>query len=77
MINTKNVSGKPGQAPIADYFDAKNAASASNAARQTSERYRTAADRRREWVSTTLCGMAVLALVALYATVFVLKQMAA
>lgn len=39
--------------------------------------YRTAADRRREWVSTTLCGMAVLALVALYATVFVLKQMAA
>ncbi|AZN29340.1 ATP-dependent helicase [Flaviflexus salsibiostraticola] len=32
---------------IADYFDAKNAASASNAARQTSERYRTAADRAR------------------------------
>lgn len=32
---------------IADYFDTKNAASASNAARQASERYRTAADRAR------------------------------
>lgn len=32
---------------IADYFDAKNAARASNAARQTSDRYRTAADRAR------------------------------
>lgn len=32
---------------IADYFDAKNAASASNAARQASERYRTAAGRAR------------------------------
>ncbi|WP_187993991.1 UvrD-helicase domain-containing protein [Schaalia sp. JY-X159] len=33
---------------IAGYFDAKNAASASNAARQTSERYRNAADRARK-----------------------------
>ncbi|PZO68523.1 MAG: ATP-dependent helicase [Kocuria palustris] len=33
---------------IADYFDAKNAASASNTARQTSERYRAAADRARK-----------------------------
>ncbi|WP_026530745.1 UvrD-helicase domain-containing protein [Haematomicrobium sanguinis] len=33
---------------IADYFDAKNAANASNTARQTSERYRTAADRARK-----------------------------
>lgn len=32
---------------IAGYFDAKNAASASNASRQTSERYRTAAERAR------------------------------
>lgn len=32
---------------IADYFDAKNAASPSNAASQTSQRYRTAADRAR------------------------------
>ena len=33
---------------IADYFDAKNAASASNTARQTSKRYRAAADRVRK-----------------------------
>lgn len=33
---------------IADYFDAKNAASASNTARQTSERYRAAANRARK-----------------------------
>lgn len=33
---------------IADYFDAKNAANASNTARQTRERYRTAADRARK-----------------------------
>lgn len=32
---------------IADYFDAKNAANASKAARQTSERYRAAAERAR------------------------------
>lgn len=32
---------------IADYFDAKNAANASNVARKTSERYRTAAERAR------------------------------
>lgn len=33
---------------IADYFDAKNAANASNTARQSSERYRNAADRARK-----------------------------
>lgn len=46
---------------IADYFDAKNAASASNTARQTSERYRTAADRARRGEGQRLASSKALA----------------
>ena len=45
---------------IADYFDAKNAANASNAARQTSERYRTAAERARGGETQRLTSAKVL-----------------
>lgn len=46
---------------IADYFDAKNAASASSTARQTSERYRTAAERARRGEAQRLTSAKVLA----------------
>lgn len=46
---------------IADYFDAKNAASASNTARQSSERYRTAADRARRGEGQRLASSKALA----------------
>lgn len=49
---------------IADYFDAKNAASASNTARQASERYRAAADRARKGEAQRL--KSAKALTALY-----------
>ena len=45
---------------IADYFDAKNAARASNTARQTSERYRTAAGRARRGEAQRLKSAKVL-----------------
>ena len=45
---------------IADYFDAKNAARASDTARQTSERYRTAADRARRGEAQRLKSAKVL-----------------
>lgn len=46
---------------IADYFDAKNAANASNAARKTSERYRTAAERARKGETQRLTSTKALA----------------
>ncbi|WP_076465591.1 UvrD-helicase domain-containing protein [Actinomyces mediterranea] len=46
---------------IADYFDAKNAARASKTARQTSERYRTAADQVRRGEAQRLKSAKVLA----------------
>lgn len=38
--------------------------------------FRTPADRRREWITTAMCAVALTAVAALYAGVFVLKQMA-
>lgn len=46
---------------IADYFDAKNAASPSNDARQTSQRYRSAADRARRGENQRLSSAKALA----------------
>lgn len=46
---------------IADYFDAKNAVSTSKAAQQTSERYRTAADRARRGEGQRLASSKALA----------------
>lgn len=39
--------------------------------------YRTPADRRREWISTAMCAMALTGVIVFYAGVFVFKQMAA